>query len=123
MNCEVEFLAVGTGSKPGDAIIVRYGEPDAYQLMVIDGGNAESGKTLVSHLKKHFRDAVSLEHVVLTHSDADHASGLREVLREIPVKNLWLHIPWLLAEEARHLFKDKRWTKDGLAAAIKAEYD
>jgi beta-lactamase superfamily II metal-dependent hydrolase len=123
MHCEVEFLAVGTGSKPGDAIIVRYGEPNAYQLMVIDGGHAEAGESLVAHLKKHFGDDVCLEHVVLTHSDADHASGLRNLLREIPVKNLWLHIPWLLAEEARHLFSDKRWTKDGLSAAIKKEYD
>ncbi len=123
MFCEIEFLAVGTGSKPGDAIVVRYGEPDAYELILIDGGHAETGETLVSHLKKHFGEDVSLAHVVLTHSDADHASGLREVLREIPVKNLWLHIPWLLAEEARHLFKDKRWTKDGLSAAIKNEYD
>ena len=123
MNCEIEFLAVGTGSKPGDAIIVRYGEPTAYQLMVVDGGHTEVGETLVSHLKTHFGDDVSLEHVVLTHSDADHASGLRNLLREVPVKNLWLHIPWLLAEEARHLFSDKRWTKDGLSAAIKKEYD
>jgi hypothetical protein len=58
----------------------------------------------------------------LTHSDADHASGLRELLRAIPVKNLWLHIPWLLVGDARHLFKDRRWTKDGLCAAIKKEY-
>ena len=60
MNCEIEFLAVGTGSKPGDAIIVRYGEPTAYQLMVVDGGHTEVGETLVSHLKTHFGDDVSL---------------------------------------------------------------
>jgi beta-lactamase superfamily II metal-dependent hydrolase len=123
MNCEIEFLAVGAGSKPGDAIIVRYGEPNAYQLMLVDGGHAETGESLVSHLKKYFGNDVSLAHVVLTHSDADHASGLREVLREIPVGTLWLHIPWFLAEEARHLFKDKRWTNDGLITAIKKEYD
>jgi beta-lactamase superfamily II metal-dependent hydrolase len=123
MNCEIEFLAVGEGSKPGDAIIVRYGDPNQYELMVIDGGNADTGRSLVAHLARHFGDHVCVEHVVLTHSDADHASGLRELLRAIPVKNLWLHIPWLLAEDARHLFKDKRWTKDGLCAAIKKEYD
>ena len=74
---------------------------------------------MVAHLKRHFGKSVSLAHVVLTHSDADHASGLRELLQEIPVANMWLHIPWLLAEEARHLFKDKRWTEDGLRTAIK----
>jgi beta-lactamase superfamily II metal-dependent hydrolase len=61
--------------------------------------------------------------MVLTHSDADHASGLRTVLREVRVNNLWLHIPWLLADESRHLFSDKRWTTEGLKASIKNEYD
>jgi glyoxylase-like metal-dependent hydrolase (beta-lactamase superfamily II) len=123
VNCEIEFLAVGSGNKAGDAIIVRYGDETAYQLMLIDGGTAETGDNMVAHLKRHFGPAVELEHVLLTHSDADHASGLRTVLREIPVKNLWLHVPWFLAAEAITLFKDKRWTADGLSAAIKTEYD
>jgi hypothetical protein len=121
--CEVEFLAVGDGSRPGDAIIVRYGDLSAYQLMVVDGGTANCGESLVAHLKKHFGPLVALEHVVLTHSDADHASGLRELLREIPVAHAWLHIPWLLSEYGIHLFKHNGWTKDSLAAAIKKEYD
>jgi beta-lactamase superfamily II metal-dependent hydrolase len=123
MNCEIEFLAVGTGSKPGDAIVLRYGDVNAYHLMLIDGGKAETGDKIVAHLKKYFGPHAELEHVVLTHSDADHASGLRTVLKEIPVKNLWLHIPWFLSTEAVHLFNDKRWTPDGLSAAIKKEYD
>lgn len=123
MKCEIEFLAVGDGNKAGDAIVVRYGEVGAYWLMLIDGGHGETGDDIVSHLKKHFGPNPVLEHVVLTHSDADHASGLRTVLQEIKVNNLWLHLPWLLAEEARDLFKDKRWTQDGLRENIKAEYD
>jgi beta-lactamase superfamily II metal-dependent hydrolase len=123
MNCEIEFLPVGDASKPGDAIVVRYGTINSYELMIVDGGNLDSGELLVEHVRKQFgRDAV-VSHVVLTHSDADHASGLRKVLQELPVSNLWLHIPWLLAEEARHLFKDKRWTENGLRDAIKREYD
>jgi beta-lactamase superfamily II metal-dependent hydrolase len=123
MFCEVEFLAVGDGTRPGDAIIVRYGDPNHYGLMVVDGGTDNCGESLVAHLKKHFGQFVALEHVVLTHSDADHASGLREVLREIPAAHLWLHIPWLLSEYAIPLFRHKGWTKDSLAAAIKKEYD
>lgn len=123
MLCEIEFLAVGDASRAGDAIIVRYGEPDNYQLMVVDGGNSDAGEKLVAHLKKHFGADVELEHVVLTHSDSDHASGLRELLREIPVKNVWLHVPWFLSKDVVHLFKDKRWTQDGLEGAIKKEYD
>lgn len=123
MKCEVEFLAVGDGSRAGDAIVVRYGEDEGYHLMVIDGGTADTGDKMVAHLKGQFGAQVSLEHLVLTHSDADHASGLREVLREIPVANVWLHIPWLLSAEAMHLFNYKNWTKDGLSDAIKKEYD
>jgi beta-lactamase superfamily II metal-dependent hydrolase len=123
MFCEIEFLPVGTGSKPGDAIIVRYGDDANYEFMVVDGGTAETGELIVSHLDKHFGANVVIAHMVLTHSDSDHASGLREVLKKIPVKNLWLHIPWFHAEETLSLFEYKQWTKDGLAAAIKKEYD
>jgi beta-lactamase superfamily II metal-dependent hydrolase len=91
MLCEVE--AVGDGSRQGDAIIVHYGDPAGYHLMIVDGGTTSCGETLLAHLKKHFGALVSLEHVVVTHSDADHASGLRELLREIPVTHAWLHIP------------------------------
>ena len=75
--------------------------------MLIDGGHAETGDAIVAHLKRHFGANPVLEHVVLTHSDADHASGLRTVLKEIAVNNLWLHVPWLLAEEARDLFLER----------------
>ncbi|EQD50178.1 hypothetical protein B1A_13538, partial [mine drainage metagenome] len=51
MNCEIEFLPVGTGSRPGDAIVVRYGEDNNWQLIVIDGGTLDTGKDLVVHLK------------------------------------------------------------------------
>jgi len=114
---------VGDGTKAGDAIVIRYGEVDAYSLMLIDGGHAETGEKIVAHLKKYFGPNPVLEHVVLTHSDTDHASGLRTILAEVKVKNLWLHIPWLLAEASRPLFKDKRWTEEGLRKAIKAEYN
>jgi len=91
--------------------------------MLIDGGTSETGEKIVAHLKKYFGEEVELEHIVLTHSDADHASGLRTVIKEVPVKNLWLHQPWRLSTEVVPLFKDKRWTQDGLQAAIKKEYD
>ena len=125
MNCEVEFLPVGDASAAGDAIVIRYGYENDYDLMLVDGGHEKTGNEIVEHLRQHFGPYPILEHVLLTHSDADHASGLRAVLREIQVNNLWLHIPWVLAEEARSLslFSDRRWTEDGLNAYIRGQYD
>lgn len=123
MHCEIEFLPVGMGSKAGDAIVVRYGYDHDFKLMLIDGGHANTGEEIIEHLRDNFGAEATFEHVLLTHSDADHASGLRAVLENVSVSNLWLHIPWLLAEESRHLFKNKQWTEDRLKAAIKAEYD
>ena len=110
MNCEIEFLPVGEGSKPGDAIVVRYGDANCYELMVIDGGNLDSGKALVSHIRSAFGYNTTISHVVLTHPDADHASGLRELLGVLPVKKPWLHIPWQFAAAARPFFANKNWT-------------
>ncbi|MGX9983172.1 MBL fold metallo-hydrolase [Methylobacterium fujisawaense] len=120
---EIEFLAVGEASKAGDAIIVLYGDGGTPSAMIIDGGHAETGETIVARLKRYYGPNPVVEHVLLTHSDGDHASGLRAVLKEVIVLNLWLHIPWQLAEEARHLFADKRWTPDGLRKTIRDEYD
>jgi beta-lactamase superfamily II metal-dependent hydrolase len=123
LKCEIEFLAVGEATKAGDAIIVRYGDGITEDVMVIDGGHASTGEKIVERLKRLYGPKPVVEHVVLTHSDGDHASGLRTVLEEVVVRNLWLHIPWLLAEEARTLFADKRWTTEGLKQKIRGEYD
>jgi glyoxylase-like metal-dependent hydrolase (beta-lactamase superfamily II) len=104
MNCEIEFLPVGDGCKPGDAIVVRYGDANAYEIMVIDGGNLDSGKAVVTHVKNNFGYNAVVSHALVTHSDGDHASGMREVLAGLPVKNQWLHKPWEFAAAARPYF-------------------
>jgi beta-lactamase superfamily II metal-dependent hydrolase len=123
MNCEIEFLPVGDASKDGDAIVIRYGAVNSYELMIVDGGNLDSGELLVEHVHSEFGRNAVISHVVLTHADADHASGLRKVLSELTVKNLWLHIPWLHAEASRPYFANKNWTTDGLASSLYKEYD
>jgi beta-lactamase superfamily II metal-dependent hydrolase len=123
MNCEIEFLPVGDGSKPGDAIVVRYGDANAYEIIVIDGGNLDSGKAVVSHVQKYFGYNAVVSHAVVTHPDADHASGMREVIAGLPVKNLWLHKPWEFAAVSRPYFANKNWTDQGLAQELRKEYD
>lgn len=123
MKCEVEFLPVGEGEKAGDCIVVRYGEEHAYSLMVVDGGTLETGDELVQHLRQEFPGVAVIEHVVLTHADGDHASGLRKLFGQFQVRHLWMHVPWLMAEHAQHLFADKHVSKERLAQQIRDEYD
>jgi beta-lactamase superfamily II metal-dependent hydrolase len=123
MHCEIEFMPVGDGSRAGDAIVVRYGDVNAYELMIVDGGTIDSGKLLVEHVQEQFGQNAVISHVVVTHADADHASGIREVLEGLPVRNLWIHMPWASAQASRPYFSDKRWTDDGLTNALIKEYD
>lgn len=122
MKCEVEFLDVGEGSRPGDAIVIRYGDEYSYELMIVDGGNAETGEKIVSHVQRQFGN-VPISHVVLTHPDIDHASGLRTVVEQMDVRNLWVNPPWLFASIGRELFNDPRWTEDGISREVASNYD
>jgi beta-lactamase superfamily II metal-dependent hydrolase len=123
MNCEIEFRPVGDASRAGDAILIRYGEPNNYQLMIVDGGNIDSGKELVAHVRALFGQNAVISHLVVTHADADHASGVREVLDGLPVQKLWIHAPWAVAKASLPYFKDKRFTEAGLRDKLAAEYD
>ena len=73
---EVDILPVGTGARSGDAIAMRVGAPEANEIVVVDGGNLEAGEALVDHINIHFSKPTHIHHVVCTHPDNDHTSGL-----------------------------------------------
>lgn len=107
MTFEVDFLAVGTESQSGDAIVLRYGDfssRDSYRIVVIDGGFKETtGDELVDHIKIFYdtSDDPRVDLVISTHPDIDHSSGLRVVLRELDTNELWMHKPWIHSETVR----------------------
>jgi glyoxylase-like metal-dependent hydrolase (beta-lactamase superfamily II) len=117
MGYEIDFLPVGEGEKSGDAIALRFGNLTGSRgeqsVVVIDGGFKDSGQQLVEHVRKYYgTDQVDL--ALLTHPDADHASGLLVVLEELSVKQLAMHRPWEHASDIKGLFKDGRITASGL---------
>lgn len=122
MDFEIEFLPVGDGSKAGDAIVARYGENGVYSVIVVDGGTEDAGSNIVDHIKGLYGPNTVIDHVICTHPDSDHASGLRKVLEGLPVSNVWLHGVWHHAAEMLPYFEDNRWTADGLENAIRKEY-
>lgn len=122
MDFEVEFHPVGSGSRAGDAITVRYLSDGIYKVLVIDGGTDESGAEIVEHIKSHYGSDTVISDVVSTHPDTDHSCGLRAVLKAFRVERLWVHGLWHHAEHMVSYFEDSRWTVDGLAKRIRSEY-
>jgi beta-lactamase superfamily II metal-dependent hydrolase len=89
---------------------------------VLDGGTQESGASLVSHIKNFYGTTV-VDAVVCTHSDSDHACGLMEVLENLTVKNLAMHLPWNRAGNIDDLFKDPKMNEDKLKSHFKKSLD
>ncbi|SRR5258708_2502093 len=120
MPYEIDFLPVGEG-KSGDAIALRYQVANGFEVLIVDGGTEASGEALVEHVQKVYQTN-RVEHVVCTHPDNDHASGLRVVLGGLRVGTLWTHVPWLHASETRRMFTNENWTDERLATTIKLGY-
>ena len=119
---EIDFLPVGNGDKSGDAIAVRYGTHGNYTIHVVDGGTLDSGTALVEHINNNYDEPGFIDHVVCTHPDGDHASGLRRILENFQVGNLWMNRPWLYAEEILPYFKDQRITAESLRERLRGHY-
>lgn len=121
---EVDFFAVGNGSRSGDAIVVRLGNlhgPVEQQLIiVVDGGFTSDGDAIVAHL----REVVGTDHVDLvisTHPDTDHVTGLRRVLEEMDVDELWMHLPWKHTDDIARMFSDGRVTDNSISNKLRDE--
>lgn len=121
MGYEIDFMPVGDGERGGDAIALRYGNlhgsRNEQTVIIIDGGNKDSGQKLVEFLDERYgTDVVDL--VVCTHPDSDHSSGLSVVLEQLDVKRLWMHRPWKHAGKISDAFVDGDITNDDLSELL-----
>jgi beta-lactamase superfamily II metal-dependent hydrolase len=116
---EVDFLAVET-AKSGDAICIRYEIGGQVRVHVTDGGFSSTGEKVVEHLESVYGTNY-VDHVVLTHPDADHACGLQTVLEECSVGTLWMLRPWLYAEEIIDRFETYN-SVDALKSKLRSLY-
>lgn len=124
-SLQIDFLAVNSGEKSGDAIAFRYGDFSSratQKVIVIDGGTLNAGAELAKLIETHY-GTTHVDLVICTHPDADHASGLREILRLCSVGELWLHKPWDHSEHICHLFHDGRITDNSLSERLKDAYN
>ncbi len=121
---EIDFLPVGEGEKSGDAIAMRFGdfsEEGRQFVVVIDGGDKETGNRLVKHIREHY-NSETVDLIISTHPDSDHTSGLRIVMEELNVKGLWMHLPWEHSDRICDLFTDGRITDESLKKRLRKAY-
>lgn len=117
---EIDFLDVES-NKSGDAIAMRYVINGLTTIHITDGGYQDTGVKLAEHIQKYYDAPTYIDHVVATHNDGDHAGGLRHILETYEVGELWMHRPWLYADELIDRFK--RFTNvENLKTRLKEVY-
>jgi beta-lactamase superfamily II metal-dependent hydrolase len=117
---EIDFLKV-EAKQSGDAIALRYRINGITTIHVVDGGFEETGDHVVEHIQKYYGNSPTIDRVVATHPDTDHLVGLRTVLTELQVRELWMLRPWLYAGEILHRFKNVS-SLEYLVRALKEAY-
>lgn len=84
-------------SSPFSLHVLDVGKADSiliechHHCLLVDGGKAESGDTVVSYLRN--RKITALDYMVNTHPDDDHIGGLKTVAENFKVKHYFC--PWL----------------------------
>lgn len=103
---------------------IRYDtEPGYFRIHVVDGGFVDTGDKIIEFLEKYYKPRsgqkqVTIQNMVLSHADNDHAGGLLKVLEKYPVGTLWMNRPWLYAQEVIDSFHGN-FTDDGLIKRIR----
>ena len=117
---EIDFLDV-EAKDSGDAIPLRYKIGDETRIHVTDGGFQKTGDKVVEHIKKYYGNPDTIDAVIVSHSDGDHAGGLRTVLESFEVSELWMLRPWLYVDKLIDRFAYYRNTEN-LASKLKEIY-
>ena len=117
---EIDFIEAGN-SGSGDAIAIRRRNKGFDYVHVVDGGYTEDGQKIVDHIRNHYGPQDYVNHLVLTHPDADHASGLDTVIRELNVGCLWMNLPWRHVDLLLPMFK-RYQDRNRLIARLKSAF-
>lgn len=119
---EIDFIEAGE-NKSGDAIALRYGNDNVQIVHVVDGGYAscDDGQKLIDLINAHYAPVSKIDNVILTHPDADHASGLKTVVEKCNIDTLWMNRPWLYVDELLPMF-EYSYTRDGLIQRLKKDF-
>lgn len=130
-SLEIDLLAVGDGTKGGDAILIRYGDlvsgGDKQTVILIDGGYKKTAPEIKKMLEKYYNcknyaGKYVIDLMILSHPDLDHVGGLVELAKdpEFEVKNLLMQKPWEVVDIDD--FQDGRMTPNSLENRLKKAF-
>ncbi len=127
MAYEVDFVGIKDSGKDADAIAMRWQtQAGKYVNGVYDGGTKGYGEELQNILNQYYfdsnEDTKELDFVICSHSDQDHASGLKGILENYDVKALYMNRPWLYVTDVFDRVNDGRITEDSLARRLRESY-
>lgn len=140
MAYEIDYIGVKAdkATKDADAICLRWktgialnGMP-IYKVGVIDGGFEAHGNAMIAHMNQYYFDDAegvkskekkTIDFVVVTHPDQDHAIGLKQVLKAFDVKKNYMNRPWLYVDELFDKVNDGRITKQSLRERLRNNYE
>lgn len=127
MKYELEFLGVNEETCNADAICFRFfsEEDQRYIVGVYDGGTQKFGDALVNHLNTYYfqnQDNPTIDFIICSHTDQDHASGLSTLFDNFKVNALIMNRPWLYVDDIFDKVADGRITKDSLKQRLKDAY-
>lgn len=120
---EIEFCAVGDGSRSGDAIVCSWVETSTgvRRIVVVDGGYEKNGQEIVQLVHDRFGTS-RIDLAVNTHPDDDHTNGLVVILSECQVDELLVHMPWEHGLSGSSLYSG-RFADRRLPAAVMKSLD
>jgi beta-lactamase superfamily II metal-dependent hydrolase len=116
---EIDFRQVHT-SKSGDAIAIRYQIGPQWSVHLVDGGYTTTAPDVAKFIRDTYGTS-TINRVVVTHPDKDHAEGLAPILEEFEVGELWMLRPW---DYARHVapYFPKYQSVEAVAKRLQEEY-
>ncbi len=134
MSYEVDFIGVGSeAKKDADAICFRwldgtdYCGSSIYKVGVFDGGFEAHGKKMVEHMSQYYFNSLDyrkkvIDFVFVSHPDQDHTIGIKTILENFTVRNLYMNRPWLYADELLDKVNDGRMTVESLHRKLRDTY-
>jgi hypothetical protein len=94
MTYRIELLP----AENGDCLWIEYGRRGALRTVVIDGGTAAAGPTLIKRAEaalRRGRGELEIDLLVVTHIDNDHIAGMVEFFRWLPtsvtINDVWFN--------------------------------